>query len=54
MGRLGQVIQYFSNLQDALLMLPIGVVVRRLAHASRVYRRANRVKRAPAMGFQKV
>jgi hypothetical protein len=26
------VIQYFSNLQDTLLMLPIGVVVRRLVH----------------------
>jgi hypothetical protein len=47
------VIQYFSNLQDALLMLRIGVVVRRLVHVSRVSRRAHRVKRASAMGVQK-
>jgi hypothetical protein len=50
MGRLGQVIQYFSNLQNALLMLRIGVVVRRLIHVSRVSRRSDLVKRAPAIG----
>jgi hypothetical protein len=54
MGRPGQVIQYFSNLQDALLMLRIGVVVRRLVHVSGVSRRTYRVKRALAMDFQRV
>jgi hypothetical protein len=44
------VIQYFSNLQDALLMLRIGVVVRRLVHLSCGSRRSDLVKRAPAIG----
>jgi hypothetical protein len=39
MGRLGQVIQYFSNLPDALLMLRIGVAVP-VRHMSPAYRAA--------------